>query len=296
LKKPSSPGQCRSEVRGYYDTDSDRVTLVDRGQPFDDIEAVLLLLHEYVHALQRDVPVPPPEELSFDAELALRMVLEGEAAFVADRARAHFRGAAPPESEGYLPRARRSLGLYRLADDPVGAATRTLAYPFGSALVARAFDRRGAPAVARLLRAPPASTRDVLSELELQAARGDARQERWIPVLAGTRLQAMETFGPLVFDGWMHTLARAAPRSTDAAALRAFAPSWGFDELTVLTRDVDQSVLALYRVELNPEMDPDARLEELRALLTGMGRRVWVSAVGSSRSLVLLAATGPVFI
>jgi hypothetical protein len=289
LRLSGASDGCGAALLGAFDTDTDEVTLIDRGQRLDDIEAVFLLLHEYVHALQSDLDLPSPEQLTFDQELAIRTVLEGDASLAVDRARAQYANDAPAGPLDYLADARQSLRLFRIAGSPVDTATGYFAYSFGTALVAEARFTGGSPAVARLLRAPPSGSSEVLEELGFMPPSDAEVAETWAPELSGAKLQVRDSFGPFVFDGWLHTLSRSASAPLDPASLQGIARGWQADELTVLTRTSDGAVLTLYRIELGDV----ARLVELRELIAQSGLRSFLVELESRPGLLAVAASDP---
>ena len=86
----------KSAVTGWYNGQSDIITMIDRGLPFDSEQAWLTLAHELVHAMQyrsRDIAgflgtgAPASDE-----RLARRAIVEGEAVLYTNMVRANLAG------------------------------------------------------------------------------------------------------------------------------------------------------------------------------------------------------------
>ncbi len=95
-----APDQAVAEevanVAGFYRHEQKDVTIVDRGEPMDDLESNMTLLHEFVHVLQdRDVDLGAymdSHATGYDSFLAAKSVVEGEARLHETRLRAAFTG------------------------------------------------------------------------------------------------------------------------------------------------------------------------------------------------------------
>lgn len=151
-------------VAAFYAPDTGGVTVLDRGDDLNGSSAVVTLLHELVHAMQK-LGEPEPEA-SFDASLARRAMIEGEATLYQDLALSWALGWDPDDVDWALAfwefrndawdRARRS-------DVPLYMAGRHFSYAFGGSYLNQAWRTGGNAAVRAVLADPPRSTRQILA-------------------------------------------------------------------------------------------------------------------------------------
>lgn len=81
----TAAGASADFILGIYEDDTDRITLIDHGTPFDDRSVLNTLAHEYVHAIQDQqfdlTAMRSRHEDHTDASLAFRGLVEGDAVF-----------------------------------------------------------------------------------------------------------------------------------------------------------------------------------------------------------------------
>ena len=158
-------------IAAVYWSRDQQVTIVDRGHPFDDVEAVATVAHEFTHAAQdREFGMRfTVETMTTDLELVRSTLVEGEASLYGLLAHLRMQGTAPESYDvaGYFQgwladvRARTST-----VDSPHTHARLALPYPAGGLLMGRAWMQGRAPAVNRILLHAPDSFVALMLALE----------------------------------------------------------------------------------------------------------------------------------
>jgi hypothetical protein len=156
-------------VAAFFDSDTGRVTVLDRGQKADGPSAVIVLAHELVHAQQsRETGEKfyPPVDDSRDAHWAATALVEGEATLYQDLAETYAYGWEPADVDWdstYRDFERASF-FYALQDDSLyQRGDSWFAYAFGGTYVSRPYVAGGSRAVRKATRAVPESTRNVIA-------------------------------------------------------------------------------------------------------------------------------------
>lgn len=164
----ASPGQlARNEwenVAAFFDTETHRVTVLDRGSALDDPGTLIVLAHELVHAQQSretDDEFYEPSDDSRDAYWAASAIVEGEATLYQDLADLYGFGFEPEDADwkrifaGFEANAwsaaSREPAIYQRGDA-------SFSYAFGGAFVNQAYFQGGNSAVRKVTRAVPPST------------------------------------------------------------------------------------------------------------------------------------------
>lgn len=156
-----------AEVAAFFDSDTHRVTVLDRGYELDGAGSVLLLAHELVHAQQSretDDAFYPAADDTRDAGWAANAMIEGEATLYQDLADVFAYGFEPGdldwrkiylgfESSSWI-YASRERSIYARVDS-------SFSYAFGAAYLSEAYRKGGVAAVRKAVRDVPASTREV---------------------------------------------------------------------------------------------------------------------------------------
>jgi len=169
---PTSDGErIHEEVErtgGFYSSVQKRVTIIDHGRPADSSGVDAVLLHELVHALQdADYDLANLEvEPTFDAILARKTLIEGEASFYEYRAAVALLGLDIDEVDF-------DSALARLLERTVETAlasdlTRSFSsvpYGLGASRAYAAWQQGGPPGINALWASPPGSMQQVMSEL-----------------------------------------------------------------------------------------------------------------------------------
>lgn len=156
-------------VGAFYSPEDKAITLIDDGHGFDWYGGVVLLVHEFTHALQ-DVALgefsAPPAAEDRDSARVVSAVFEGEATLVQDRAQVGLFGDAPDDVDwdtifsNWKGRARKQAAssLY-----PVDLEWSYFDYPFGTPFVHDAQTAGGWAGVDALHAAFPRSTRQIMA-------------------------------------------------------------------------------------------------------------------------------------
>jgi hypothetical protein len=155
------------DVAAFFDSDTHRVTVLDRGSALDSSGSMVVLAHELVHAAQAretDDEFYPAADDSRDAALAATAIIEGEATLYQDLADAYAYGFEPDELDwnrifrtfeidSWL-YASGERAIYERADS-------SFSYAFGGAYLSKAYRKGGNAAVRKAKRDVPASTREL---------------------------------------------------------------------------------------------------------------------------------------
>jgi len=183
-------------VGAFYSHETRGVTVIDRGSPMDSAGIVVLLVHEFVHAMQhseRDDAYYEEHSLTFDSSLALSAVREGEADLHEDRALVAGFGVDVNDVNWtrVFARARRDSWQSALADEhQYRFASRRSPYAFGGTYVNRAWRVDGIEAVRGIQDEPPRSMRELLAGYGASPPNGDsfvdAPDDVGLPVLGAS--------------------------------------------------------------------------------------------------------------
>jgi hypothetical protein len=155
------------DVAAFFDSETHRVAVLDRGVALDSASSVSLLAHELVHAQQSretDDEFYLPADDSRDASWAASAMVEGEATLYQDLGDVFAYGFDPEdldwkriflefESASWL-YASGERAIYERVDS-------SFSYAFGGAYLSAAYQKGGSTAVRKAVRDVPASTREV---------------------------------------------------------------------------------------------------------------------------------------
>lgn len=154
----------QSWAAAFYSFDR-KITIIDRGEPMASRMQVALLVHEYAHALQDAhrglVPLLETHAKSYDRELGVRAVIEGDASVTQDLASLTLFGAEAGEVpwkkvfDRWGERARAGLAA---SEAPILIADAYFIYPFGTPLL---FEARRQGALSTAWEEVPQSARQV---------------------------------------------------------------------------------------------------------------------------------------
>ncbi len=172
------PGALSDETRiddivrlfvGVYLDAEQGIVIIDRGTSQSSVDSDMLLLHEYIHALQdADYSLDDwhaKQGQTSDAVLAARSVTEGEATFYQMRAGAAMLGydSSNIDFESTFRNLRRDLSDSARKDaSPYIASSATFPYGYGAELANRAFAESGQGFEAELFENVPPTTREVM--------------------------------------------------------------------------------------------------------------------------------------
>lgn len=249
-----------SNVAAFYDSDERAVTILDRGQPLDEVGYDGVLAHEIVHAQQ-------DQEHGFDAlserfgatvdsDLALSALTEGEAELYEGQFTANALGFSLDEvrwSDALAQFRASSRKDAAASENPLIELRPNFVYAFGASYVYDAFAAGGRAGIAALYDAPPVATRQVVAGFGAPPPGGEPWLEPELAELAVPQLAAFPhhvataRYGAYAFEialaHWYRlegVVALASQPGDIAAKLRA-------DELSVQS-DEDGSVVMSWRL------------------------------------------------
>ena len=271
-------GLYADSVLGFFDTDEDKIYVVDDDQ--DDLSPrdILTYAHEYAHALQqRNFDIKAAfdalDDASSDETLAYKALIEGDAMIV----EALYHNYELTEDE------QRELALDAggadgdpLADAPK-VVRESLRFPYsqGFAFAVQLFQQAGGWSFINDVYAlPPISTEQVLHHQKFMDYETPTPVE--IPDLAdalgeGWRELGEDTLGEFLLSSYL-AMAGVEGASEEEAATAA--AGWGGDRLAVWERDGGGLVMA-WRLAWDSEQDATEFHDALRAALRAQSDADW---------------------
>jgi hypothetical protein len=238
-----------TNLGGFYDSIEKRIVIIDHGRPADGPETDAVLVHELVHSLQdADYDLahwPEDEPQSFDAALAARTLVEGEASLYEYRAAAALFGldVGEVDLESAL-----QHHLSSALEDALQATSvlptsfRTLPYGMGALRAFAAWQQGGPRGVDALWAVPPRTMQRVMAELFGMNEPQDSGIEITAPVIDQLTLDSHEVLG-----AWCLYFLQMQAGST--APLES-ALSWRGDHFWVYT-DESSATYALWQLEFD---------------------------------------------
>ena len=170
-----------AETAAAYFPDQGDIVILDRGEPLRDAGAVEVFAHEVVHALQDQeldlATFGDSDDASFDSDLALDAIIEGEAVHYQILAAVDLAGRSVDDLDwDLLYDTFRAESLLEAEEDeaPVALADLRFPYAFGGALVTDRWRARRRAGIDALFEDPPRTTSEVMFErdaLQLEDAR-----------------------------------------------------------------------------------------------------------------------------
>jgi hypothetical protein len=277
-------------IWGFYDPAERDITIIDHGQHADDAVSNALLVHELVHALQdRDVDLRTFQEdhdESFDAMLASRAIVEGEAQLHESHYAASLHGIDPAQVDW------RTYFSGRIAageewvleqSSPLIAARAEFPYDHGQRFMDFAWQAGGHAAILGLLEAPPPSTQTIFASVDTPSAPLTAFE---LPLPSAPAQWTAVTDD--VLGAWSLYLAIA--RVTNTPEVRSAALAWRGDRLSVYAGSSPPGATAMvWQLELADE----ASAAEVETNLGALVGSVRVRRRGT-RVVAAAATTGAV--
>jgi hypothetical protein len=259
------------DVAAFFDSDTHRVTVLDRGVEMNSAGSVVLLAHELVHAQQSretDDEFYLPVDDSRDASWAANAIVEGEATLYQDLADVYAYGFEPAEldwkrifldfeSDSWI-YASGERAIYERVDS-------SFSYAFGGAYLSAAYRKGGSAAVRKAVRDIPASTRELSAGYPRRAERFaiESLDEVAIPMLPESYAYlTSDRAGAYLFESF---LVRAEGRLRSLPDLVGTGVTG--DSLSTFRADEDQ-VAVFWRVRFEDEdhaMFIESRLKDLKA-------------------------------
>lgn len=284
-----------SEIAAVYFSSDHTIAVIDRGDPMDSAAAVSTLAHEFVHALQdHELGLPDFQTRwgdNYDASLAIRGLVEGEAVHYQVLAAIDLEGHAPDELfwEPYYNELRNQAQRDADRDPaPVSMARTRFPYAFGGAFVSQAWLAHGRSGIDALFEHPPRATRELMFDDDGADRASDVRDVRqhgrpdlgadfelqdfatlgaWIARMYGARINVA------VIDRWLHAqqltgdafsvqrdpLSGRTIASWHVRTLGPNASSWpGVDQLAFVNTWVTNGDADLYAIAGAPGLPPRA--------------------------------------
>jgi hypothetical protein len=285
-------------VAAYYDPENKAVTVIDGGQPLDSQDAVTVLVHEAVHALQdQTVGLDAflsrfPEDL--DRLLASKSVTEGEASVIEDLAALGlFGGRDEDVAWGSVFNYWQVWSRQQALRSPMPAymAWGQFPYPYGTPYAHAAYQAQSLAGLDALYTQPPASAAQVLAGYAITPPGGGTWSEE-LGDLSVPQAPAPYAY----FDGdrlgaWMwlvfcdRLINRTAVRSGASALIRS-RTALKADRFSILRDPAGGQLLAAWRLRF----DSASLATQLGQILTADGWKV----ATVDRDLVVLGGNWPV--
>ncbi|HEY6079904.1 MAG TPA: hypothetical protein VIW29_13915 [Polyangiaceae bacterium] len=272
------PGALSEEARiddivrlfvGVYQDAEQGILLVDRDHSLSSVELDMLLVHEYIHALQdADYELDGWHENHLDttdAVLAARSVTEGEATFYQMRAGVGMLGytAGSVDFDATFDKLRRDLEESARADvSPYVASSATFPYGYGATVSNRLWQEQGQGFEAELFANVPTTTREIIRFAVYGNLGDDAREplEHAAPTAAAPYALVDED----VLGAWITLLVLLADDETfDPTAVDVFS-----DHLWVYSDDAGETAW-LWEVATNAPGAVQSRVDQLQQRLGG---------------------------
>jgi hypothetical protein len=276
-----------NDVAAFFSSKTGKVTILDRGAPLDGPSAVLLLVHELVHAMQHlelGDDYYRANGTTYDRSLALDGVTEGEAVLYQDLATAHGIDRDPDDVDWddiFRGFEEREWDRARRDDSAFDMASLRFPYAFGGAHVNRAWRAGGSAAVRDAVRHPPISTRQMFSTSRSGTGPWlEDPNEVGVPVMpAEFEFVASRHLGAWLFEIFKDIWS-VAPRS-----FRTFRDG-GFtgDVLSVFRTPATSDVTGVWRLRFEK---PD----QAANLVSNLSEERWLSASQDDRDVVLVASS-----
>jgi hypothetical protein len=186
-------------VAAFYSPSTKTVTVIDRGQPLDDEQSVVILAHELVHALQDQDGFLGRSTATSDAELAYSSVIEGEATVYQDLASFDIFGWQDRDIDWSG-----SFTHYQGVEDadainsatPAYDASLDFVYPYGGAYVLERYRHGGQEAISAIYDAVPPSTFEVVNGFAVTPTTAT------IAAPAGYTIANSDSLGWWLFNVW----------------------------------------------------------------------------------------------
>jgi hypothetical protein len=253
-------------VVARYFVEDRRIVVVDHGRPSDSPNALSILAHEMVHALQDEEHDLEGffEESSgtLDESIARTAIVEGEATMYDVLTFAAMNGIPPGAIDWF--------SLYRgwqldelagayLDDEPLRTALARYPFPFGGYYVTNEWlGGFGQRAVDDLFSSPLRSTLELLllGPLEAsEAAQAEMLREELVPVPPeGFELIAYDQLGALLIDVFLHRFELTTARNVDSDVLDIVG-----DGVSVFYEEQTATTVTVWRMRWLPDGAPTSR-------------------------------------
>ena len=270
-------------IAGMYRSSEKRIIIIDKDRPSDDVRAFTLLLHEMIHALQDadydlqtwvgyDAP-------TFDASLAARSVVEGEAKFYQYRAAMPLLGLNHNTVDFWEAMASQwsfDISYAYASPTPYGASFLSFPYGLGAPRAYEAWRGQGPSGIAALFASPPTTTWEIMTRLYLGTDETFELVEIPEPSVAGLTLDSDDTLGAWGLEMFLNKAGVEWPDTRNNAL------TWRGDRVWVYTDEATlEQTYALWQLQLSNTVQAeaiDAVMPDLASAEHGtQGNRVFVS-------------------
>jgi len=176
------------QVGAFYDSETDSVTVLERGESGDSVADVLSLVHEFSHALQHRVRQASDDNLrsTLNQRLARGAMREGDVTLTTDRAATLLFGGDPEVpnwSRVYRKWTSTEHADYQNEPLRVSLADRYFLYAFGTAFLEPVYRASGQAGIDDWVRTPPLTAKAVLAGPERARAEDRRARDTYDPAL-----------------------------------------------------------------------------------------------------------------
>lgn len=171
--REAASASAQDNVVAYYDPESQQVTVIDRDDPADPVGDIIVLAHEFTHALQDQdlglLEYMASRVTSLDADVAIKSLIEGEATVLAVAVAARSQGRTPAD----VAWATASMSMWNSFYQRVGESTAPvittaglLPYSLGTDYIAPRWLSGGQEVIDEIYVNPPPSVLDWVRQVD----------------------------------------------------------------------------------------------------------------------------------
>lgn len=241
-----------SMTAAAYFLDSRKVVVIDRGESMNSRQSVAILAHEFVHAAQdAELKLSDYQKReTWDASLAVKGLIEGEAVHYQLLAQLDQAGRAPTEvnwAQTYSDWRSEALNEAVQDEAPFNMARLRFPYAFGGGYVAQLWLARGRFGIDERLEQPPLTTREIMfgpAEVDVQPILQQVRAHGQ-PVLA----DSFEAQGVATMGAWM---ARMHARKLDQSVRLKPVQALAADVFSVQRDTLTGQLMSTWHVSMFP--------------------------------------------
>ena len=277
-----------TNVAAFYAPDTGGITILDDGSALDDPGAVILLLHEMIHALQGpelDAAYYEQHAGTFDKELALSALIEGEATLYMDLGKLQGYDVDVEDVDWgsvFETFKRGAWKRERSTDANFTSASSNFSYAFGGAYLNQAYREGGNGAVRAAFALPASSSREIMAGYAV--ARGvpfrAEPNEVGLPVVP----ENFERIATFHLGTWLAEVFIDAWSGPDRAFDDYVDSGFSGDVLNIFRGPASDDVTSVWRLRFEQPTQAEAFVSRLLA-------RQWLKAFVEDRDVIVVAST-----
>jgi hypothetical protein len=278
-------------ILAFYLVPTKEIVIIDRGEPLNNVDAVGVLGHEFVHALQdgeHDLLSFGDElNITSDASLAVSSVVEGEATLYQLLMMSAYAGVAPHRInydalfDFVIDNADESAVV---AGSPLVTASSIFPYTYGAQYMSESWRRGGDAALDALYSNPPTSTHEIMFGVNATSPVPIESPGAMPAPIDGYTFVADDVAGAWVIYGLLAVQGLAEP----GAALRELISGWRGDRFWLYERqDAGGEVAALWTVRFDDESHAAAFADMMRRFQPPQGGTSRVVQEGPTSHLIV---------